>query len=194
MALSHARTLCVLNQGNQTICSFGVLTLSMKRVGFAGATAATTASCGSNHMFPWRAYPFNSYNPFCSQERPSQPPPRVDQTICSLGVLTLTTLTTLSVRRSDRSNHRLVWIENDGTLIKTLDVVGSEPLPCNAQTSSNTSLGACSTMPSSCCCTMLPLHHSRLPERGFTLFLPETSSVCPASHGGNRVLTETLSP
>ena len=41
----------------------------------------------------------------------------------------------------DRSNHRLVWIENDGTLIKTLDVASSEPLPCNAQTSSATSLG-----------------------------------------------------
>jgi hypothetical protein len=42
---------------------------------------------------------------------------------------------------SDRSNHRLVWIENDGTLIKTLNVTTSEPLPCNAQTSSGTSLG-----------------------------------------------------
>ena len=42
---------------------------------------------------------------------------------------------------SDRSNHRLTWIEDNGTLIKTLDVTSSEPLPCNAQTSSNTSLG-----------------------------------------------------
>jgi len=42
---------------------------------------------------------------------------------------------------SDRSNHRLVWIENDGTLIETLNVSSSAPLPCNAQTSSGTSLG-----------------------------------------------------
>lgn len=42
---------------------------------------------------------------------------------------------------SDRSNHRLVWIENNGTLIKTLDVTGDEPLPCNAQTSAGTVLG-----------------------------------------------------
>lgn len=42
---------------------------------------------------------------------------------------------------SDRSNHRLVWIENNGTLIKTLNVIADEPLPCNAQTSAGTVLG-----------------------------------------------------
>jgi hypothetical protein len=34
-----------------------------------------------------------------------------------------------------------VWIENDGTLIKTLNLTTSEPLPCNAQTSAGTALG-----------------------------------------------------
>jgi hypothetical protein len=42
---------------------------------------------------------------------------------------------------ADRSNHRLRWIEDDGTLIKTLNLTSSVPLPCNAQTSSGTSLG-----------------------------------------------------
>jgi len=42
---------------------------------------------------------------------------------------------------SDRSNHRLCWIENDGTIIKTLNVTSTVPLPCNAQTSSGTTLG-----------------------------------------------------
>lgn len=42
---------------------------------------------------------------------------------------------------SDRSNHRLVWIEDNGTVIKTLNVTTEEPLPCNAQTSSGTALG-----------------------------------------------------
>ena len=41
---------------------------------------------------------------------------------------------------SDRSNHRLVWIKDDGTLIETLNVSASEPLPCNAQTSTGTAL------------------------------------------------------
>lgn len=41
---------------------------------------------------------------------------------------------------SDRANHRLRWIENNGTLVKTLDLSSSLPLPCNAQTSTGTSL------------------------------------------------------
>eukprot|EP00937_MAST-01D_sp_MAST-1D-sp2_P001365 g1365.t1 len=43
---------------------------------------------------------------------------------------------------SDRSNHRLVWIRNDGTLLRTQNVAASAPLPCNAQTSNGTALGA----------------------------------------------------
>tara|TARA_B110000208_G_scaffold171564_1_gene213934 strand:+ start:112 stop:1515 length:1404 start_codon:yes stop_codon:yes gene_type:complete len=42
---------------------------------------------------------------------------------------------------SDRSNHRLVWIEDDGMIIKVQNVVTSEPLPCNAQTSKGSTLG-----------------------------------------------------
>lgn len=42
---------------------------------------------------------------------------------------------------SDRSNHRLCWIENNGSLIQTLNLTSTIPLPCNAQTSSGTSLG-----------------------------------------------------
>eukprot|EP00051_Salpingoeca_urceolata_P028490 m.487151 g.487151 ORF g.487151 m.487151 type:complete len:364 (+) comp24823_c0_seq1:118-1209(+) len=42
---------------------------------------------------------------------------------------------------SDRSNHRLCWIDDKGTLIKTLNLTDEVPLPCNAQTSSGTSLG-----------------------------------------------------
>ena len=42
---------------------------------------------------------------------------------------------------SDRSNHRLVWIGGGGTLLATLNVSATVPLPCNAQTSAGTSLG-----------------------------------------------------
>ena len=42
---------------------------------------------------------------------------------------------------SDRSNHRLVWIEDDGMIIKVQNVVTSEPLPCNAQTGKGSTLG-----------------------------------------------------
>eukprot|EP00040_Diaphanoeca_grandis_P039538 m.259362 g.259362 ORF g.259362 m.259362 type:complete len:354 (+) comp37937_c0_seq1:143-1204(+) len=42
---------------------------------------------------------------------------------------------------SDRANHRLRWIEDNGTVIKTLNLTTQVPLPCNAQTSSGTSLG-----------------------------------------------------
>lgn len=42
---------------------------------------------------------------------------------------------------SDRANHRLRWIEDDGTVVKTLNLTASIPLPCNAQTSSGTTLG-----------------------------------------------------
>ena len=42
---------------------------------------------------------------------------------------------------SDRSNHRFVWMEDDGSLLRTLDVTATEPLPCNAQTSTGTALG-----------------------------------------------------
>ena len=43
---------------------------------------------------------------------------------------------------SDRSNHRLVWIDDDGTLLRELNVTSAAPLPCNAQTSNGTVLGA----------------------------------------------------
>eukprot|EP00041_Stephanoeca_diplocostata_P032311 m.1032799 g.1032799 ORF g.1032799 m.1032799 type:complete len:362 (-) comp24127_c0_seq6:236-1321(-) len=42
---------------------------------------------------------------------------------------------------SDRSNHRLRWIDDDGTLVKDLNLTLEVPLPCNAQTSSGTVLG-----------------------------------------------------
>jgi hypothetical protein len=42
---------------------------------------------------------------------------------------------------SDRANHRLRWIEDDGTVVKTLNLTASIPLPCNAQTSTGTKLG-----------------------------------------------------
>ena len=47
----------------------------------------------------------------------------------------------LCAQVSDRSNHRLRWIENDGSLISDLNVSEFAPLPCNAQTSSGTALG-----------------------------------------------------
>jgi len=42
---------------------------------------------------------------------------------------------------SDRSNHRLTWINNDGTFVKTLNLTSNTPLPCNAQTSAGTVFG-----------------------------------------------------
>jgi len=41
---------------------------------------------------------------------------------------------------SDRANHRLRWIDNQGNLQKTM-VYPECTLPCNAQTSAGTSLG-----------------------------------------------------